>query len=87
VAGLVGSRHVIAELTDSKVTVTAAASSLINTSASLILTRQRGQRLTGHMVVGSDLGSASMVTFGCDLEAIRARPDLIVTLFMWWLGA
>lgn len=79
VSGLVGERRVTARVTDTAVTVSAR-------GASLSLSHYRGNHLKGQMLVASDLGPADLVLFGCELKLIRERPDLIVILFMWWLG-
>ncbi|HUT99955.1 MAG TPA: hypothetical protein VM425_00795 [Myxococcota bacterium] len=86
VSGLVGIRRVVARVSGNKVSVAAAGSSQVASTAHLSLTRSSGNLLKGQIGLGAGMSAAGMVTFGCDLDFIRERPELIVILFMWWLG-
>jgi len=86
VSGLVGIRRVVARVSGNKVSVAAAGSSRVASTAHLSLTRSSGNLLKGQIGLGAGMSAAGMVTFGCDLDFIRERPELIVILFMWWLG-
>ena len=87
IRGLVGSRRVVAKVSDEKISVSAAASSDIISSSSLSVSKVRAGYFRGHVGGGSELQLAEMSLKGCDLSTLRDRPDLIVALFMAWLGA
>ncbi len=87
IRGLVGNRRVVARVSSEKISVSAAASSVINTSTSLSVAKVKKGYFRGHVGGGSDLQVADMKLAGCDLDFIRKRPGLIVALFMAWLGA
>lgn len=86
IRGLVGSRRVVAKVSDEKISVSGAASSVINSSSSLSVTKVRAGYFRGHVGGGSDLQFADMTLKGCDLDILKNRPGLIVALFMAWLG-
>jgi hypothetical protein len=79
VSGLVGGVRVSAVVSEHRVRVNAM-------RGALYLTRDRGNHLSGQMGLSSDIAPAHLTTYGCELSEIRKRPDLIVVLFMWWLG-
>lgn len=79
VTGLVGGLRVVATVSEHRVTVKAP-------HGTLYLSRDRGNHLSGRMGLSTDLAPAHLTTYGCGLESIRKRPELIVVLFMWWLG-
>ena len=87
ISGLVGSRRVNLKASDHKVEVQASASGLASSSAHLLLVHEQGNRLRGRAGAGAEFYSAQMISFGCDLAHLRKRPELLVVLFMWWLGA
>jgi hypothetical protein len=87
IRGLVGSRRVVAQVSDKKVSVSAAASSVVTSSSSLSVLEVRAGYFRGHVGGGSELQFAEMTLKGCDLNVLKNRPDLIVVLFMCWLGA
>jgi len=81
VRGLVGVQRVVAKVSDEKVSVSSAASSLA-------VSRVKGGHFRGHVGRGgSDIQFAEMTLSGCDLSFLKDRPGLIVALFMAWLGA
>jgi hypothetical protein len=86
VSGLVGIRRVTVKVSGDKVSVSAAGSSQVSSTAHLSLTSVSKNQLKGQIGLGAGMSSASMTTIGCDLDYIRERPALIVILFMWWLG-
>ena len=79
VTGLVGGLRVVATVSEHRVTVKAP-------HGTLYLSRDRGNHLSGRMGLSTDLAPAHLTSYGCGLETIRKRPELIVVLFMWWLG-
>lgn len=79
VSGLVGGQRVVATVSAHRVTVKAH-------HGTLYLSRDRGNHLSGRMGLSTDLAPAHLTTYGCGLASIRKRPELIVVLFMWWLG-
>jgi len=79
VSGLVGGSRVSAKVSEHRVTVNAM-------RGALYLSRDRGNHLSGQLGLSSNIAPAHMTTYGCELSMIRDRPELIVTLFMWWLG-
>jgi hypothetical protein len=87
IRGLVGNRRVVARASSEKISVSAAASSVISTSSSLSVARVKKGYFRGHVGGGSNLQFADMKLAGCDLDFIRKRPGLIVALFMAWLGS
>jgi hypothetical protein len=87
IRGLVGNRRVVATVSAEKISVSAAASSVISTSSSLTVSKVKKGYFRGHVGGGSELQFADMTLSGCDLDFIRKRPGLIVALFMAWLGA
>lgn len=87
VRGLVGNRRVVAKVSDEKISVSAAASSVIASSSSLAVTKEKTGYFRGHVGGGSNLQFADLTLKGCDLQIFRERPGLIVALFMAWLGA
>ncbi len=87
ISGLVGSRRVSLKASDHKVEVQASASGLASSSSHLLLVQEQGNRLRGRAGAGAEIYSAQMISFGCNLAQLRKRPELLVVLFMWWLGA
>ena len=87
ISGLVGSRRVSLKASDFKVEVQASASGLASSSAHLLLVHERGNRMRGRAGAGAEIYSAQMISFGCNMADLRKRPELLVVLFMWWLGA
>jgi hypothetical protein len=87
VRGLVGNRRVVAKVSDEKISVSAAASSVINSSSSLSVSKVKAGYFRGHVGGGAELQFADMKLSGCDLSVLKDRPGLIVALFMVWLGA
>lgn len=81
VRGLVGVQRVVAKVSDEKISVSSAASSLA-------VSKEKAGYFRGHVGRGgSDIQFADMTLSGCDLSVLRDRPGLIVALFMAWLGA
>jgi hypothetical protein len=79
VSGLVGGVRVSAEVSEHRVRVNAV-------RGALYLSRDRGNHLSGQLGLSTDIATAHLTTYGCELSEIRKRPDLIVVLFMWWMG-
>ena len=77
----------VARVSDEKIAVNGSSSSVVSSSTSLSVTKVRAGYFRGHVGGGSDLQFADMTMKGCDLSIIKNRPDLIVALFMCWLGA
>lgn len=86
IRGLVGNRRVVAKVSDEKISVSAAASSVTTSSSSLSVSKVRVGYFRGHVGGGAQLQFADMTLKGCDLSILKNRPGLIVALFMAWLG-
>jgi hypothetical protein len=52
-----------------------------------LLKKKKKNYFRGKVGVGYDIQFAELTIEGCELSLIKDRPDLIVVLFMCWLGA
>jgi len=80
IRGLVGKVRVTAIVTTEKIKVN-------SMDKTLVLKRKEGNYFRGHVGIGYDIQFADLNIKGCELSLIKDRPDLIVVLFMCWLGA
>jgi hypothetical protein len=79
VTGLVGGARMTASVSDHRILVK-------GNHGSLLLNRDRGNHLSGRLALSGMIETAHLTTYGCGLGTFRERPELIVVLFMWWLG-
>jgi hypothetical protein len=79
VSGLIEATRVSARVSDNAISVK-------GPGAGLALKLQRGNHLSGSFVSGSQIGSAEFTSFGCNLDFIRKRPELIVILLLLWMA-
>ncbi|NMB73766.1 MAG: hypothetical protein GYA21_01400 [Myxococcales bacterium] len=79
VSGLIEATRVSARVSENAILVK-------GPGAGLSLKLQRGNHLSGSFVAGSQIGTADFTSFGCNLETIRKRPELIVILLLLWMA-
>ncbi len=79
VSGLIEATRVSARVSENSILVK-------GPGAGLSLKLQRGNHLSGSFVSGSQVGTADFTSFGCNLETLRKRPELIVILLLLWMA-
>lgn len=79
VSGLIEATRVSARVSENAILVK-------GPGAGLSLKLQRGNHLSGSFVSGSQIGTADFTSFGCNIESIRKRPELIVILLLLWMA-
>jgi hypothetical protein len=79
IRGLVGRVRVLAVITPVKIKIN-------SMGRTLLLVRKENNYFRGHVGSGASLQFADLTIKGCEFSMIKNRPDLIVVLFMCWLG-
>jgi hypothetical protein len=80
IRGLVGKVRATAIVTTEKIKIN-------SMGRTLLLKKKKKNYFRGKVGVGYDIQFADLTIEGCELSLIKDRPDLIVVLFMCWLGA